>query len=351
MLIPHIQSLTIRMVEVTGKIKSFSIRTQRVCRKCGNTAKASGGEYYSCKNCGGIHYKQTKRRWFAVGSIDVFERDFQAVFSEKAVSQLLEKISVSWRNSMDRLQGLKGTAWFETWKILAKEIDAVAATDLIGKGYSFYGKQLDENTIEVRKIGGISGTSREVKIGERFVGGTVQELTEIAEEILPEYTIDFQLWVETPVVYFTRFLEGIHIVIGLRAPVGQYGKSYKIWMRANGIHMYPSTPKKVKNNLEWVFSFNHTIGWKDKLRKNLKYCKSMEEQLVKVVKAAGQLQAERVTNILQDLPTEVREEISKRWNGGSLWLLVETAGTIDRAAGIQILKKAGFLNEEGLPPT
>lgn len=339
------------MVKITGQIKSFSIRTQRVCKNCTGVAKSKSGEYYECPTCGTIHYKRTKRRWFAVGSIDVFDRDIRATFSETAVSQLLERINVSWRNSMDRLKGLKGTAWFETWKIMAEEIDNIASSDIVGKPFQFFGKQYDETSMSVTKISGTPGSSREVNIGERFVEGSVQELTEIAEEVLPEYETDVKLWVEIPVVYFTRHLEGIHIVIGLRAPVGQYGKSYKIWMRANNMHMYPSTPIKVKNELEWVYRFNHTIGWKEKLRKNLEYCKSMEMQLVRVVKAADKLPGNKVASILQSLSPDVREEILNKWHGGTLWQLVETAGKIDRALGIQILKQSGFLNDEGLTPT
>jgi hypothetical protein len=114
--------------------------------------------------------------------------------------------------------------------------------------------------------------------------------------------------------------------------------------------MYPSRPKKVKNELEWVYSFNHTAGWKNKLHKNLEYCKSMEDQLVKVVKAAEKLPANKVEKLIYNLSFEVKENIEEKWRGGTLWQLVENAGKIDRAAGITILKNAGFLNDEGLPP-
>lgn len=340
------------MVKLVGKLKAFSIRTWRACKGCGERVESVSSGKVRCPNCGLMSWKRSKRVWFTRATFDIFDTDIQALLTEKSIGMLLTQAGLYWRRYMDRLKGLRLQAWFETYKSIKREIEDAVEANLIGKVITFYGKSIDENTFLVKKVGESSETSRIPQIGAKFVEGNLKELDAITENVLSEYKREIEWWEDNPVLNFKRDIQGISIEIGLRAPLQEYGKAYRVWMRANGTHMYPSKPVRVgKNRLEWVLRIYHTKGWNEKLRETLTYCMMLEAQLIKVVKAAKELPVSEVKKIIQEFSADVQEEILDRWHGGTLWNLVEIAGKIDRAVGISILKKFKLLPDADREPS
>lgn len=285
--------------------------------------------------------------WLARASFDVFVADIQALLTERAIGQLLTQVGLSWRRYMDRLKDLRLQAWLETYKSIKREIEDRVEAHLIGKVVIFYGKLSGENTFLVKKVGESHKSLQTSEIGAKFKEGTLRELDAITESVLREYQKEIEWWEDVPVLNFKRDIQGVRIEIGLRAPLKEYGKAYRVWMRANGTHMYPSKPVRVgKNRSEWVMRIYHTQGWNEKLRDTLSYCMKLEAQLIKVVTAAKELPVSEVKKIVQEFSADVQEEILSRWRGETLWDLVEIAGKIDRAAGISILKKFKLLPDE-----
>jgi hypothetical protein len=157
------------------------------------------------------------------------------------------------------------------------------------------------------------------------------------------------MWEETPVIRFAKCEKEVEIEIGIRAPLAEYAKSYRIWMRLNGVHVYPAEPVRVgrselgKDYYAWVYRVYHSKRWKDSLQRILEHLTGLEEQGLAIVTAAKKLDTVQNDWALQGLPAECTEEIRQNWHGGNAWDLARTASKIDRAAGIHVLRKFGLL--------
>jgi hypothetical protein len=335
------------LTKYIGKLKAFNIiSTWRECRQCKEKVESLPNAMVRCSNCGLMSYKKSKRVWTARATFDIFDTDIQALLTEKPIEQLIGQAGLSWREQMDRLKDMRGQAWYETYVKIKKEIECSVETHLIGKVTTFYGEPNDKNTFIVKKIGKSSETVQAPETGAKFVQGTTKELDAITEKALPTYSREEESWGEMHVLIFSKNVHGVKIEIGLRAPLREYSKSYRVWMRANGTHMYPATPvRTAKDQNEWVLRNYHTKGWTENLQKHLEYCKSLEEQLIKVVTAAQEMRINEVNDVIQELPADTQEEIKARWHEGTLWDLVAIAGKIDRSAAIAILKKFGLLTD------
>jgi len=333
------------MVKLVGKVKNFLVDTKRFCKQCGKIVKWELPGKIRCPNCGILDWTQCKRVWFAVVSLDVIDIDVRVFFLDKALPRLLLRFGVSWQMYMDHLKGLRGSAWLEKYKDIKNELELRAREHLVNQVIVVHGKLEENKTFFAKKIGEITKPSIP-KERIRFVEGKLEELLEITQKVLLYYRKDLEQWENTPVIRFTRLLQGIEIEIGIRAPLTEYGKSYRVWMRVNSVHMYPAKPVRVgKEKFSWVYRVYHTKGWKEKLEKLLKHLTSLEAHSVKIVEAAKKLRVEQIRDILHDLPPETRDAILETWHGGSAWDLVDIASKVDREAGVHILKKYGFLKE------
>lgn len=340
------------MGKFVGKLKAFSmLGTWRACRKCGKKVESRPNGMVNCPNCGYMSYKKSKRIWVARATFDLFDTDVMTLMTEKQIEQLIRPIGLSWRRYMDTLKDMRQQAWLETYKWIKNQIETSVNSHLSGKVLSFNAKKIDEDTFLITKIGESYETTRTPEIGAKFVQGNLKDLDAITQEVLQSYSQNLEWWEETPVLVFKKLTQGITIEIGLRAPLQEYGKSYRVWMRANGTHMYPAKAvRTAKEQFEWVIRIYHTKGWNEHLREILEYCVSLEERLIAVIKAAEQLNVSSIQEIIKDLPENTQEEISGRWQGGNLWNLVQIAGRIDRAAAIFILKKHKLLPEDEAEP-
>jgi len=165
-----------------------------------------------------------------------------------------------------------------------------------------------------------------------------------ARKLLKEYGLEVELWDGTPILRFSRNLDGEDVEIGIRAPLAEYGKSYRVWMRVNGVHMYPAKPVRLKTTEAWVLRAFHTKNWKRNLTYLIEHCVGLADQAVKIVQAARKLSVKKTQELLSpELSYEEKEEILRRWNNGSLWDLAEEANRINRSAGLFVLKKFGIL--------
>ncbi len=331
-------------LKIIGKIKAFSITKRNVCKKCDVFAKRESSDVFRCPKCGRIPRSEVKPIWIAIVPFDIFDKDITAFLTGNAISQMLSKIGVSWRNSLDTLKNLRNEAYFENYKILIKETNEIATKRLVGKTATFYGESINDNAFYVKRVGAQSQSITQIT-GAKFVEGTIEELNEISRISLASYSKEIELWEgEMPVVRYKRQIDTVDIEIGLRAPLQERGKSYRIWMRVNGTHMYPAEPVKIgTKTLDWVWRVYHTKGWKDKLKEYFDYCTSREKRVVSIVKAAEQMQNYDVRNAIQELSEETQEQILNNWHGGTLWQLVHRAATFDRAAGLLILRKFNLI--------
>jgi len=333
------------LVKLVGKVKTFSISTLRLCKQCGKKVKTEVGGTIRCPQCGIMDWRQSERVWFALVSLDVIDIDVTAFFFGKSLPQLLGHFGVSWQMYKDRLKGLRGSAWFEKYKEIKNEIEFRARQHLIGQVIVSHGVMEKDKMFIVKRLGEVKRPDLPTE-RIRFVEGKLEELLEITQRILPDYRKHHELWEETPVIRFEKLFQNIEIEIGVRAPLIEYAKSYRVWMRVNGVHMFPAEPVRVgKESFSWVYRIYHTKGWKEKLEKLLEYLTNLEAHSLKIVEAAKKLHVEQVKDILHDLSPEIRDDILEMWHGGSIWDLVDIASKVDREAGIHILKKFGFLKE------
>ncbi|MFX0204236.1 MAG: hypothetical protein ACFFCW_49700 [Candidatus Hodarchaeota archaeon] len=334
------------MTKLVGKVKTFSINTRRICEQCGKIVKRESTGTIRCPDCGVLHWPQFRRIWFAITYLDVFDTSIRAFFLDKNVSRLLSRFRVSWQMSMDKLKGLRGIAWLETYKDIKREIELEAKKRLIGQVIVVHGKLSNSKTLFVKKIG--KATKPKIS-GERkrFVEGKLEELFAITQKVLLGYDKGVELWEDIPIINFTKELQEEKIEIGLRAPLTEYGKSYRVWMKVNDVLMYPAKPVRTgKNRFSWVLRVYHTKGWKNRLEKILSHCVDLEEQAVRIVEAARKIDVQQAEKILHaELLIEEKEDVLEMWQGGSLWELVEIVSKVNRAAGIRILKKLGLLRE------
>jgi hypothetical protein len=278
----------------------------------------------------------------------VIDVDVGVSFSNGALPKLMARIGVSWQMYLDQLAKLRGEAWFEKYKEIQNEIEAKASQHLIGRVIVVNGEMEQNNRFLAKKIG---ETTRPNVSQERirFVEGKLEELNEITQSLLGDYKRDLELWEETPVIRYTKLVGGVEIEIGIRAPLTEYAKSYRVWMRLNGVHMYPSEPVRVgrselgKEYYAWVYRVYHSKGWRQRLEQILEHCTGLETRGLTIVNAAKKVDAEQIEKVMQGLPIETIEEIQQNWHGGNQWDLAKTASKIDRAAAIHVLKKFGLL--------
>lgn len=153
--------------KLTGKIKSFSFGTRRVCKHCGKITKRESSGRYRCPNCGLLSWRKLERIWYGVASVDVFEMDVQVIFLERAIAQLLDKVDMSWQMLMDKLKGLRGIAWFEVFKDIKRDIEQVVGDRFIDKLVTVHGTR--EKSIFVAKK--LESRSLLPEIGTRFIKG------------------------------------------------------------------------------------------------------------------------------------------------------------------------------------
>lgn len=270
----------------------------------------------------------------------MFLIDVQVIFLERAIAQLLDRADESWQMLMDRLKGLRGLAWLEVFKDVKKEIERDVSERIVGKLVTVHGK-MEDGTFVARKL---ETKSMPSELGTRFTKGKEREILSFAEKLLKKHDLEVELWDGTPVLRFKRELNGENIEIGVRAPTAEYGKSYRVWMRVNGVHMYPAKPVRIKNSEAWVLRAYHTMNWKKNLSYLLKHCRLLEDQAVKIVQAAKKISVGKAEKLLSpDLSHEEKDEILRRWGNRSLWALAEKANRINRSAGLFVLKQFGIL--------
>lgn len=277
--------------------------------------------------------------------MDVFDFDIIAVFREKAISQLLNRLGISWQKQMDRLKGLRKTAWVRTFLKVKEEVESAIRDKYSGQVLTVTGSKKDERLFLVNRLSKLySASVAEEK--RRFVMGKLKDLFKITDDLLSDYKREVELWNGTPVLHFKKTVDGDEVEIAIRAPLVQYGKAYRVWMRVNGVHMYPSKPFRIgKATKAYVLRAYHTEKWQENLAENLRYCKSMEEHAVNVVNAARDIDAGEIHQhlVVSELPPEEIEEVEERWSDGSLWDLVEEVNKINRTAALLILKKSNLL--------
>lgn len=337
------------MAKLVGKVKTFSFNTGRFCKECGKkVVSVSGSNKYRCPECGLLDWTKTDRLWFAILNMDVIDIDVRVFFLNKTLPLLTARMGISWQMLKDQLKDLRGEAWLEKYKEIKNEIEAKANQHLIGRIMTVHGHMGENNAFLVKRIGEATNPKMQSE-RTHFVEGKLEELNEVTEKVLDDYKRDVELWEETPVIRFTKSIEGVEIEIGIRAPLTEYAKSYRVWMRFNGVHMYPAEPVRVgkselgKDYYAWVYRVYHSKGWRQKLEHILEYCTELENQGLTVVNAAKKLDVKQIEEALQGLPTEITEEIKQNWSGGNVWDLAKTASKIDRAAGIHVLRKFGLL--------
>lgn len=277
--------------------------------------------------------------------MDIFDFDIIAVFTEKAISQLLDRLGISWQKQMDRLKGLRKKAWFRTFLKVKEEVESAIRKKYGGQVLTVTGSKEDEGIFLARKLSKLHSTAVS---GEkrRFVMGKLKDLSQITDNLLSGYKRQVELWNGTPVLHFKKTINSDEVEIGIRAPLVEYGKAYRVWMRVNGVHMYPSKPIRIGKVAEaYVLRTYHTKKWRENLGRHLKYFKALEERAVRIVNAARRIDATEIHQLLVDseLPAEEMDELEEQWSGGSLWDLVEEVSKINRTAGLLILKKSSLL--------
>ena len=333
----------IELVKLVGKVKTFSFSTGRFCKNCGKKVVFVSSDSCRCPECGILDWTKYERLWFAILSLDVIDIDVRVFFLNKALPGLMSRIGISWQMCKDRLAGLRGESWLQKYKEIKNEIVSKANVHLVGQVIAVHGKMAQDNRFLARRIGETALPNVQPE-RVRFVEGTLDELNAITQRLLGDYRRVVELWENTPVIRFIKSMGGVDIEIGIRAPLAEYAKSYRVWMRVNDVPMYPAEPVRVaKDQYAWVLRTYHTKRWKVQLERILEHCIGLETQALVIFNAAKKLNVGQIEQILEGLSSECIEEIQENWYGGTVWDLAKTASKIDRAAGIHVLRKFGLL--------
>jgi hypothetical protein len=335
---------SVHLSDLFGKIKVFKFRTTSYCANC--YSKVERGH---CPKCGVLSRREIRRGFYGLFKLDVFERDVACAGDETILEPLLNRVGISLRLDVrDKLKGLRGQVWFATFKEIQRQIE----------------RAINEYYISTERILRFQGTTRNdiffmkklINIHERstfevekYVEGSQGELLSTVRGVLSGYKEILELWGVVPVLRYNKKVKDEEIEISIRAPVAQYGKAYRAWVRVNDVHFYPAEPVLVGGPVrkkEWVYRVYHTKGWRENLENILKHFVSLEEQSIKAVQAAKKIDVEQAKDILpEDLSAEEKEDILRTWQGGSLWDLVEIASNVNKSAAVSILRKFGFLKE------
>lgn len=301
-----------------------------------------------------MDYRETKRLNFARAIIDAFDRDWNATLHNRVVSQLLEIAGISWRTMLDRLRGLQKDAWLNEWREIVQKVESAIDQNYIQakRAEIFNAIQYPSGNIEVRSVSRakiittVVGPKGEVFYGSRFTEADEKTFFEITRGSLPGYVESREMWVETLVIHYKKKTHGDEIDIGIRAPLKQYGKAFRVWLRTNNIHLYPATPYTEERTGEtWVYRVYHTRGWKENLKKRLKYLRALEDRAVGVVAAARKLEIQDIKKQMSDVsvPADDAQEILSNWKGGTLWDLISLLH--ERKYIVALLSKHGLLEE------
>lgn len=329
-------------MKVIGKVTCVDFTSFRYCEDCGATVKKRGLLWW-CPNCGQMDWKKTRRRYEISLGLDVFDTQLTCIARNHVMDQFLAPVGLSLRELADELAHFRGEAWTIKFRDIKKEVDH--------RLWQKYGEQiaklnmkpLNDKVCVVARVSSVESGG-----GTAFIEGSQRELLQITRSVLSNYEEKLELWSNIPIIRYTKNIQGELVEIGVRAPVVEYGKAYRVWIRVNDVHMFPTTPIYVggpHHHPAYVYRIYHTKGWKEKLKEILRYCISLEDLALKVVGAGKKLQVEQMEDILQELSPETREKILELWHGGSVWDLVKKASEVDREAGLYVLKKFGLLME------
>lgn len=342
--------------KITGKITQFRFRKGYVCKECNRLMEWKESKYV-CPECGTSNWRQRQRVYYMVLWLnDVYDRKIFCAAGNKSTNRFLNyHLGVSLREIKDELKGLRKLAYHRTWKRWKTGIEERVKKYFIDEDriVAFKGetiKRKDESSAFI--ISGVASIyKRDVGEQKRFVEAKYRSLLEVAENILSDHEETVEMWGNIPIIRYTKTLDGENIEIKVTAPVKEYGKAYKIWMRVNDVHMYPADYVLVAagRKKSWVYRVYHTQGWRENLTKRLEKCRELEERAVRIVESARQIKMEEASRLVNDCPelfVDEANEIIDEWTGGSLWDLVVQLSEVREVAGLWLLKQFSFLADE-----
>lgn len=304
-------------MKLVGKVTWVDFTTFRYCKKCEATVKKRG-DYWWCPNCGLIgDYRETRRRYELSLGLDVFDTQVICVARNHDINQFLFPMTLQeWADELAQFRGA-------SWSIKFRQIKTMIQERLLSK-YEDTVVKLDVRWLNGERLLIKRVTPIGLKGEKAFIEGTQHELLEVTRSVLGDHEEKLELWGDTPILRYTKNIREENVEVGVRAPVAEYGKAYRVWVRVNDVHMIPTTPVYTGGPHRcpaYVYRTYHTKNWKENLTDNLKYCVSKEDFLVNVVKASKAIYE--------------GEE--------NLWDLVDRISRFDREAGIRILQRHGLL--------
>jgi len=278
-----------------------------------------------------------------------------AFLHDRVVNQLLEGAGFSWKHILDRLKGLRGTAWLDEWKRIAEKVNAIVDQHFIQprRVEIFNAIVYKSGSLEVRSlsrpksIAQTRASEDEVFRGSRFTEADEKSFYDVTRSSLAGYTESREIWVETLVVHYKKKIGEDEIDVGIRAPLKEYGRAFHIWMRINGVHFYPVAPYREASTGEtkWVYRVYHTENWKQNLKKQLDYMRNQENRAVEIAAAARKLSLQDAKAELTKIGVSLEEvgDLLSGWRSGTLWDLVSILP--DRRYVVALLKKHVLLDE------
>src|SRR5207302_4688304 len=151
---------------------------------------------YRCPKHGLLDFRKTRRIRFGQARIEAFDHDANAFLHDRVVNQLLEAAGFSWKHILDRLKGLRGTAWLDECKRIAEKVNAIVDQHFIQprRVEIFNAIVYKSGNLEVRSlsrpksIAQTRASEDEVFRGSRFTEADEKSFYDVTRSSLAGYT-------------------------------------------------------------------------------------------------------------------------------------------------------------------
>lgn len=335
-----------RIVATIDKLYNF--KTQWVCQICQQKINWNN-RMPRCPQHG--YARKPKKTWYATALGNVAEEKTMLLLFGDCFTSLLHKGKFTKTELADKLKGLPDNLY----KAQIEEIKSTIFENIQGKEFGLIGDLIEwkpnGDTVTFFRAKKMM-SDRDLRVFqsmEKFVKGELLTIERIAQKVLPDYDTETKFHGSIPVITLTKRKDKETIQIGIRAPVGDYGKAYHLWLRINNVHIFPAAPVELKvfgHPVEtWTYRIFHTKNWEERIEKRLQYFKDIEKRGLALANKLREITNFEIGEVLDSLNLQLfqKNDILQQWEKipkGTLFDLAEIIARMNSSKGLEAIKQA-----------
>lgn len=349
--IPDTSKIVDPNLKIVSKIaKLFNLKSRYICPTCQKRVRWNGSARgFSCPQHGLLN--RGRKIWYFTGTLNFDGEEQLTLLVDECFTGLLKKIGMRKQDVVDAVKGLRGELYYQQLKEIKEKI--VARIAELDREYGFVGELIEwktggetvvffnaKKTMTEREMATLQGA-------EKFIAGEFETIKQLATEILPDYDLTVKNFGDIPVVLLKKQVGEDVIAITIRAPVGEYGKAYRLSLRVNDVLMFPASPVEVSVWGQivriWAWRVFHTKGWETNLRERIEYIRKMEPRAIAIVNRMRVIREFAGRDLLADLdlPAKVKTDILGQWTDGNTLLeFCHLIAYYDPSKALQAFQKA-----------